>query len=327
MNEDTLERNEAKQQTSRGRNATRPSEIPRQGWKDIAFRVKNEIAADSLSIIAAGVAFYAFLSIFPALAAFVSIYGLITDPAELQEHVSSIQTLLPAEAAQLVNDELRRVGESQESHLGWSLVVGTLLAIWSAAKGMKTMFASMNVAYDEKESRGFFKLNTAAVLMTLGAILFVIAFLTLIVGVPAYLASFGMPGILGSLINYLRWPILAVAGIFALSFLYRYGPSRRKPQWRWISWGAAIGTFIWLLGSALFSFYVANFNNYNKTYGSLGVVVILMMWLLLSVYSVLIGAEVNAEMEHQTAEDTTVGEPRSMGQRGAHVADTVGEES
>lgn len=261
MNEHTLETNEAKGQTNRGRNATRPSEIPRQGWKDIAIRVKNEIAADNLSIIAAGVAFYAFLSIFPALAAFVSIYGLITDPAELQQHVSSIQTLLPAEAAQLVNDELRRVGASQESHLGWSLVVGMLLAIWSAAKGMKAMFASMNVAYDEEESRGFFKLNAVAVLMTLGAILFVIAFLTLIVGVPAYLASFGMAGIFGSLINYLRWPILAVAGMFALSFLYRYGPSRRKPQWRWISWGATIGTLMWLLGSGLFSFYVANFNN------------------------------------------------------------------
>jgi membrane protein len=187
------------------------------------------------------------------------------------------------------------------------LIGGTLIAIWSAAKGMKAMIESMNIAYDEKEFRGFFKRNGVALLLTLGSILVVIVFLGLIVGVPGYLAGFGKHGlIIDWLINYLRWPILGVGGVFAVSVLYRYGPSRQRLEWKCLTWGAIIATLVWLLGSLLFSFYVANFSSYNKTYGSLGVVVILMMWLLLSVYSVLLGAEINAEMEHQMAEDSIV---------------------
>ena len=307
----------------RGRAATGPSEIPPRGWRDILLRVKNQLAEDNLSTIAAGVAFYAFLSIFPALAGLVSLYGLLTDPADLQRHIGGMETLLPAEAAELINEEMQRIAQSH-GQLGWSLIAGMLVAIWSATKGMKAMIESMNVAYDEKESRGFFKLNGVAVLLTLGGILFVLIFLGLIVGVPTFLAGLRMPGVMGPLINNLRWPILAVSGAFAVSALYRYGPSRQKPKWRWITWGAAIATIVWLVGSLLFSFYVANFGSYNKTYGSLGVVAILMMWLLLSVYSVLLGAEINAEIEHQTAEDTTAGDPKPAGQRGAHVADTIG---
>jgi len=274
---------------------------------DIAMRVKREIADDNLSIIAAGVAFYAFLSIFPALAALTSIYGLVMEPAGLENHLRSIQGVLPPEAAQVVNNEVRRIGESENNRLGWSLAVATLLAIWSAAKGMKAMIEAMNVVYDESEARGFFKLNAVAILLTLGGILFVILCLVLIVAMPIFLGAVGMKGLLGPLVNYLRWPVLAVGGVFALGVLYRYAPSRQKPKWKWLTWGAVIGVLIWLTGSALFSFYVAHFGSYNKTYGTLGVVVILMMWLLLSAFSVLLGAEINAEIEHQTAEDTTSG--------------------
>jgi membrane protein len=319
-----MARSEAYSETDRGRQAQSPSEIPSRGWKDILVRVKNEIVEDNLSMIAAGVAFYAFLAIFPAIAALVSIYGLVVDPASLQEHFRGIQTILPGDAAKLVNDELGRIVTSRNKQLGWSVVVGIGLALWSAATGMKAMFQSMNVAYDENEKRGFIRLNASALLMTFATIVFMILFIGLIVGIPALLATVPFGETLTALLKYARWPLLALAGILALSALYRYGPSREKPEWRWITWGAAIATIFWVAGSVLFSFYVTHFAGYNKTYGSLGVVVVMMMWLLLSVYCVLLGAEINAEMEHQTARDTTVGGEKPLGQRGAHVADTVG---
>ena len=316
-----------KDEAERGRQARRPSEIPPRGWWDIAVRVKNEMSKDHLSIVAAGVALYAFLAVFPGLAALVSIYGLATDPADLQRHMNGIEGLLPSGAADVVNDELQRIVERQSSTLGWGLVGGLLIALWSASKGMKGMFESLNITYDEQEKRGFFKLNGMAILLTLGAILFVIFFLALIVGVPALLATIQMGEIAENAISYLRWPLLAVCAIAALAVLYRYGPSREKTQWKWVSWGAVVATVIWLAGSFLFSFYVSNFGNYNATYGSIGVIVILITWLLLGAYTVLLGAEINAEMEHQTAQDTTTEESQPMGRRGAYVADTVGETS
>ncbi|HXV81029.1 MAG TPA: YihY/virulence factor BrkB family protein [Candidatus Binatia bacterium] len=312
---------------ARGRQARRPSEIPRRGWWDIAVRVRNEIAEDNLSIIAAGVAFYAFLAIFPALAALVSIYGLVTDPADLEQQIRGIERVLPAEAANLLNSELRRIVDAQGNQLGWGLAGGIVLALWSAASGMKALFQSMNITYDEEEKRGFLKLNAMAISMTLSGVLFVIFFLLLIVGAPALLANFPIGEVGSKLIDYARWPLLAVCGIIGLGLLYRYGPSRDRAQWRWISWGSVIATLIWLAGSFLFSYYVTNFGNYNKTYGSLGVVVILMIWFLLAAYSILLGAEINAEMEPQTSKDTTVDEERPMGDRGAYVADTAGRRS
>lgn len=316
---------EEQYEADRGRRARRPSDIPRKGWWDIAVRVKNEMTKDHLSIVAAGVALYAFLAIFPALAAMVSIYGLVTDPADLQRHMQSIQGVMPEGAAGIVNSELERIAKGRTSTLGWSLVGGLLIALWSASKGMKGMFEGLNITYDEEERRGFFKLNAMAVLLTLAAILFVFFVLGLIVGVPALLASVQLGQMAQQLINYLRWPLLAVCAIVALAVLYRYGPSRETVQWKWVSWGAVIATVLWLAGSFLFSFYVSNFGNYNATYGSIGVIVILMTWFLLGAYSVLLGGEINAEMERQTARDTTTEEPQPIGQRGAYAADTVGE--
>jgi membrane protein len=283
------------------------------------------MSRDHLSIVAAGVALYAFLAIFPGLAALASIYGLVTDPADLQRHMQSIQGVLPSGGAEVVNTELQRIAERQSSALGWGLALGILVALWSSSKGMKGLFEALNITYDEEEKRGFFKLNGLAILLTLAAILFVLLFLALIVGVPALLANVPMGGVAQQLINYLRWPILALCVVTAFAVLYRYGPSRANVQWKWVSWGAVIATLIWLAGSFLFSFYVSNFGSYDATYGSIGVIVILITWLLLGAYAVLLGAEINAEMEHQTAEDTTTDEPEPMGRRGAHVADTVGE--
>jgi membrane protein len=309
---------------NRGREAKRPTEIPRHGWRDILFRVKDEMTRDNLSIVGAGVAFYGFLAIFPAIAALVSIYGLFTSPESLQSHLQTLESILPPEAADVINNELQRVLQAQESSLGWGALGGIVLALWSAAKGMNAMFEAMNITYDEDERRGFIKLNATALLMTLGAILFIIVFLGLVVGVPIVLNTIGLGETLGPLLKYLRWPLLAVAGMFALAVLYRFGPSRSKPQWQWVSPGAIVATLFWLVGSALFSFYVSHFASYNATYGSIGVIVILMMWFFLSVYSILLGAEINAEMERQTVKDTTTGEPKPMGGRGAYAADTIG---
>ncbi|MGH8545935.1 MAG: YihY/virulence factor BrkB family protein [Gammaproteobacteria bacterium] len=286
--------------------------------------MKSEIGKDNLSVVAAGVSFYTFLSIFPALAALVSIYALVTDPAKLQRHITGVQVLLPAEAAQLVNQQLQRIVEAHPTGLGWSLVLGSVLALWSAAKGMSALIAALNVAYDEMETRGFLKLNALSLSLTLAGMLFLIVFLFLIVGIPAVINTLDLAGPAAALFDFLRWPLLAIGGIVAIGVLYRRAPDRNMPNWRWITWGAVIATTLWLIASVLFSYYVANFSSYNAVYGSLGVVVILMMWLLLSVYCILFGAEINAEIEHQTEVDTTVGEPKPMGERGAHAADPVG---
>ena len=314
-----------KSQTNRGREARSPSEIPSPGWKDIFMRVKDEISNDNLSIIAAGVAFYGFLAIFPALAAFVSTYGLLVSPSELQSDLKTVGSILPPQTADLIQSQLARIVNSQSSQLGWGLLGSLVLALWSASKGMKAMIEAMNITYDEEEKRGTIKLNLIAILLTLGAIVAVIVFLGLIAVLPALLGSLGLGETVRTLLNYIRWPLLAAAAIFAMAVLYRYGPSRDHPQWKWVSWGAVIATVLWLLGSLLFSIYVSNFGSYDKTYGSLGVVVILMMWFFLSAYSILLGSENNAEMEHQTAKDTTTGEDRPRGKRGAYVADTVGQ--
>ena len=225
----------------------------------------------------------------------------------------------------MIQTQLTQIVNSQSSQLGWGLLLSIALALWSAAKGMKAMMQAMNITYDEEERRGTIKLNLVALLLTFGAIILVGVFLGLIALLPALWGSLGLSETIRAVLNYLRWPLLALAAIVALAVLYRYVPSRERPQWRWVSWGAVSAAVLWLLGSSLFSLYVSNFVNYDKTYGSLGVVVILMIWFLLSVYSILLGSEVNAEMEHQTARDTTSGEARPRGARGAYVADTVGQ--
>jgi membrane protein len=317
-------------ESNRGCEAETPTEIPPQGWRDIFLRVKDKVAADNLSIIAAGVAFYGFLAIFPAIAAVVSAIGLITSPSELQTYLHIIESLLPSEAADLINKELQRIIQAQGSRLGWGAFGGTVLALWSAAKALSAMFAAMNVTYDEEEKRGFIRLSVTALLMTLGAILFVIVSLGLIVGVPLILRSVGIGEIAAALINYSRWPLLAGWCILFLAVLYRYGPSRRQPQWRWVTPGAIVTTLLWLVGSALFSFYVTQFASYNMTYGSLGVVVILMIWFFLSVYSILLGAEINAEdgasncERYDSRETETVGASRSLRSRhGRRVASVM----
>jgi membrane protein len=308
----------------RGRKAEKPHQIPASGWRDIALRVKDEQKKDNLSIVAAGVAFYSLLAIFPALAALVSIYGLVADPAELQRHIATVGRLLPPDAFRILDQQLTDIVTGSGGALTFAAIGGILLALWSAAKGMKALITALNIAYEEEERRGFFRLNGLALLLTFGAVVFFLLSVSMIVVIPVALAWLGLPETASTLLSFLRWPLLAVLIMMALAVLYRYAPDRNQPRWQWVSWGAVIATLLWLVASALFSWYAANFGKYNETYGSMGAVILLLMWFFLSAYAVLIGAEFNAEMEHQTRKDTTRGQPRPMGERDAKMADTVG---
>lgn len=315
------------QEAERGRLAERPQEIPAPGWRDILLRVWGKIGELNLSMFAAGVAYYGLFAIFPALVAAVSIYGLVADPADVERQVGALSGVLPQEAANLITGQLHRISATSSDALSVGLLGGVLLALWSAASGVKALITALNVSYGESERRGFLHLNAAALLLTLGAIVFAVLSLALIVALPALLGNLGIGGLgeIGRIvISVSRWPLLALVILLGLAVLYRYGPSRDQPRWRWVSWGAAVAAVLWLVASALFSFYVSNFGNYNKTYGSIGAVVILLLWFYLTAFIVLLGAALNAEMEHQTKKDTTKGQPEPLGKRRAHVADTLG---
>ena len=313
----------------RGRSADSPSDIPKKGWKDILLRVWDEQSKDNVSMLAAGVAYYALLAIFPAVAALVSIYGLVADPAMIENQLNQLGSLLPPEALSIVSDQARKVATTPSQGLGFGLIFGLLLTLWSASRGTNSMVTALNIAYGEKETRGFLKLAMLSMGLTVAGLLFVILAIAMIVAVPAAINIIGLKDTpIGWIASLARWPILAVTIMLALAVFYRYAPDRREPQWRWVTWGSAMATVVWLLGSLGFSVYVSNFGSYNETYGSVGAVVVLLLWFNLTSYVVLLGAELNAEIEHQTARDTTDrdGRPaRPLGQRDAYVADTVGE--
>jgi membrane protein len=297
---------------------------PARGWLDIARRVKDQIKRDRLSIIAAGVAFYGLLAIFPGLVALVATYGLVADPAQIERHVASLSAILPPQAAEVVMNQLRDLASTNRAALGLGAIGGLLVALWSASSAVRTLMEALNIAYDEEERRGIIRFYGTALLLTFGGVIAVILAIALVVGLPTFLNLMGLDWLIEIVVSFARWPILALLAIVAFAVIYRFGPSRSKPCWRWVSWGATAAVALWILGSALFSLYVTRFGNYNETYGAAGAVVILLMWFLLSSYAVLIGAEINAEMERQTRRDTTSGRERSMGARGAYAADTVG---
>lgn len=309
----------------RGRRADMPSKIPSRGWKDILWRTYEEMQKDRLMAVAAGVAFYALLAIFPAVTALVSLYGLIFDPANVVGHLSIAATVLPPGGFDIVSDQIDRVVSAGGGGLTFGFLAGVAIALWSANNGVKAIFDALNVIYDEDERRSFIALNLLSLTFTLGAILLFLIFVGAIAVVPLVLAQVGLAGAWDWLLPLLRWPALIVVVLLALALIYRFGPSRTKAQWRWITVGSLFATVTWIAGSLLFSWYLQNFGNYNAVYGSLGAVIGLMMWMWLSAVVVLIGGELNAETEHQTARDTTVGRTKPLGRRGAAMADTVGE--
>ena len=306
----------------RGRDADSPAEIPLRGWKDILLRVYKGIADDRILANSAGVTFYALLALFPGIGALVAIYALFADPRSIAEHLDAMAGILPGGAVDVIHDQLNRLTAQPSSKLGISFVVGLAISLWSANGGIKALFDALNVVYEEKETRSFIRLNITSLTFTGVMIAFLILALACIVALPTVLGY--LPPFVGEVLKYARWPVLLVLVAVALAWIYRSGPNRDEPRWRWITWGSAFAAFGWLAASALFSWYAANFGSFNKTYGSLGAVIGFMMWIWLSVIVVLVGGKLNAETEHQTARDSTEGPPKPLGLRDAKMADTVG---
>jgi len=310
--------------TDRGRDADRPSDLPATGWKDVGLRVKDELKEDQAPLLSAGVAFYLLLALFPALAALVSVYGLVADPSQVSEQVADLTGSLPEDAQALITDQLEKITAEQQG-IGVTLAVSVALALWAASSGVKHLISAVNAAYDERETRKFLKLRGLALLLTLGAVLFAAVAIG-VIGVLPVVADQLPFGSLGQLlVQVASYVGLAVAFAVGLAVLYRYAPDRDAPRWQWVSWGAVIATVIWVVASIGFSVYVTNFGSYGETYGSLGAVIVLMLWLSITAFAVILGAEVNSELEAQTAKDSTVGHPAPMGTRGAVKADTLGE--
>jgi len=305
----------------KGQAADAPREIPKQGWWDILKRVYASLKDKNLSILAAGVAFYAMLSVFPALAALIALYGLVADPATVQRQINDIQGIIPGEAQKLIATYLKSIVSSNSSKLGISLIASVLIAFWSARAGTVSLMQALNVTYEEEEKRGTIRFQAVAILMTVLAVLLAIVALTLVAAVPAVVQFLPFSKNLKIIGVIAPWPLLIALVAVGLAATYRYAPSRREAKWRWVSWGGVLATVVWLAASAGFSLYVAKFGNYDKTFGSLGAVVVLLTWLYLSAYIVLVGACLNAEMERQTGRDTTSGAEKPMGRRGARMAD------
>jgi membrane protein len=282
-----------------GRDAERPSEIPPRGWFAVLKRVKAEVKDDNVPVLAAGVAFYAMLAIFPAIIAVVTVYGLVADPAQVESQVSEFAKSLPSGADQLLTGQLKSVTSAGRQSLSIGLAVSLLAVLWSVSGGVQGLVKGLNLVYDEKESRGFFKLRGLSLLLTLGAIVVAVVALALITVFPGVIDNFGL-GQAGQLAaSIVRWVVLALLVLVALAVLYRFAPDRANPRWRWVSWGAVVALVLWLLGSIGFSWYVDNFGKYNQTYGALAAVIILLLWLFLSAFVVLLGAELDAETERR----------------------------
>jgi membrane protein len=283
----------------------------------------KEVKADQVPLLAAGVAFYTLLALFPAIIAGVSIYGLVADPETVRSQLDRLTQMLSPETAKIVGDQIKQVTSGAGGALGLATVIGILTALWSASSGMKALITGVNLAYDETESRKFLKLRGLALVLTLGAMVLLALALVLIVVFPAVADSW--PTVLRWTAGILRFVLLAALLVVGLAVLYRYAPDRDQPKWTWVSWGSGIATLLWVLASIGFSIYANSFGNYNKTYGALAGVIILMFWLFLTAFVVLVGAELNTEMELQTAKDTTAGPEQPMGEREAHAADHVAE--
>jgi len=308
----------------RGRLVASPWHMPWRGWRDVLMRVQREASHDNLSLIAAGMAFYAMLSVAPALAVIISVYGLLVSPEALTYQMTVLSSYLPGDAQALIQNQIEELVASTETGLGWGVFASGVISLWSSSKAMKSLFGGLNAVYDEVETRGWFVLALQSVGFTLAGILVLVLTLGTIAFLSwgiEYLPLSDFQKLLTQVLNLLVVSAVVLAG---LAILYRFGPSRRRAQWRWVTLGALIAWITWISASAGLSWYVSNFDSYQRTYGALGAVAILLMWFYVSAYAVLIGGEINAELEHQTTLDSTVGDELPMGKRGAVMADQLG---
>lgn len=307
-----------------GREATSPLAIPIAGWRDILWRVKEELNDDHVTVVAAGVAFFGLLAFVPLLGSLVALYGLWADAADVTRHISAFSQVLPAAGGRLVRSVLEDVADRSDGQLSVSALAGVAVTLWSASRGMRSLIRALTIAYDEDARRGWVRERALSYGYT--AIAIVVGALTIgvVVTVPTVLAFIGLSGWTGLALRWGRWIALAVVSVASLATLYRWGPARRPARWRWVVPGALLATILWLGGSSLLSVYVHRIASIDASYGPLGAVLVLMLWFFVASYAVLLGAELNAEMEHQTQVDTTVGPDRPMGERGAFVADHLG---
>ena len=307
--------------TPPGSRAATPTDIPPAGWWQIVRRAFAESSKDNVSMLAGGVAFFGFLAIFPALIALVSLYGLVADPAQAAQTLESVTSALPESARPLVAEQLQSVVSGSHGGLTTGLVIATLAALFSASSGTQNLMAAVNIAYDETEGRNAVKLRLLALALTIGAVVFVIVAIALVAVAPIVLDQLGGPGqVIGQVV---RWVLLVLLVVVGLAVLYRVAPDRDAPRFRWVTLGSVAATVLWVVGSVVFSVYVDNFGSYNKTYGALAGVIVLMLWMYLTAYIVLLGAEINSESELQTVKDTTRGPTKPMGSRRAVKADDV----
>lgn len=307
----------------KGQNAARPGAFPWVAWRAIAWRVWLGIGQHHLSIISAGIAFYGLLAIFPALAALIALYGAIADPVDIANTLAEVRPLLPHDVYAIIQQQVAQLIAAPPARLGVASLLSLAIVLWSARAGVTALMEGLNVVYGEEDSRGIVVQYLTSLVLTLLLIAVAIIALLAVVAVPAIL-HFSDIGPLGALLAQLTpLLILGVAMIFLIGGLYRYGPHRALARKRWVTVGAVAATLGWVAASLLLSVYVARFGHFNETYGSIGAIVGLMFWLYGSAFVVLLGAEINAQMELQTARDTTTGPEEPIGQRGAYVADHV----
>jgi membrane protein len=310
-------------EADRGREAESPAQVPPRGWKDVLLRVKKDIKDDNVSIVAAGVAFFSVLALFPALIAMISIYGLFVEPKEAAAQAQQLTEVMPTAAADLIGNQMQSVAAASSGNLSISLIISIAVALWSASSGMNALIQGVNIAYDEPETRGFIKLRGLALLLTIGAILVFGMAIGAIAVFPALAGKLPGGQVLEVVAGVLRWVILGAVIVGALAVIFRLSPNRDQPRMKWVSSGAIMAAVFWLLASIGFSFYANNFGSYNETYGSIAAVIILMFWLYITAFIILIGAELNGQLELQTRKDTTTGPEKPMGERDAFAADEV----
>jgi membrane protein len=304
-----------------GADATTPSEIPIKGWWNVVKRACAGFSGDRVMANAAAMTFYVLLALFPAIAALISIYGLFADPVQIETQVESLGGVIPGGGVDILKSQIDALTSHGATALSWGVALGLVTSLWSANAGVKAFFDALNVVYHEDEKRGFIRLTLTSLAFTFGFTAFVVIALLSVVGVPVALNMLGLGAATDIILRVGRWVAMIVIVDVALATLYRFGPSRKRARWSWVSWGATFAALLWVCASILFSLYVEHFGSYNKTYGSLGAVVGFMTWIWLSSIIVLMGAEINAELEQQTERDSTVGREKPAGTRGAYKAD------
>jgi membrane protein len=285
--------------------------------------VWHEASGDQIPMVAGSCGFFALLALFPATSVLISLYGLLLDPLRVERQLQALRDLLPPEAFDLIAQQVHKLAAAGSTRLSWGLAVSFLFALYSATSGTKALLTALNIAYEESEKRSFLRFNLVALLFTLGGILGVTLALAIIVGTPAVLNLAWLGTVEAVAVRLISFAILLVCVVLGLSVLYRFGPSREEARWRWVTPGSIIAAVLWLAASLIFSLYVSHFGSYDAMYGSIGAVVVMLMWFYISAFVVLLGAELNAELELQTKRDTTTGPDRPMGERGAFAADHV----